>query len=71
MNPEDPREFVFGDLEWASYVNPLALLWLYYILALESKFLLKPQVRMRVFICLLLFCLSINTKYSDVLSPIV
>lgn len=44
VDPEDARHFVFVDLEWASYVNPLALLWLYYILALESKFLLKPQV---------------------------
>lgn len=31
-------------MEWASYVNPIALLWLYYVLVLEARFLLKPQV---------------------------
>lgn len=43
-NGTDNRNFEWLDLEWATYVNPLALLWLYYVLALESKFLLKPQV---------------------------
>ncbi|XP_063932118.1 piezo-type mechanosensitive ion channel component isoform X3 [Zophobas morio] len=39
----DPRTFILEDAEWATYVNPIALFVLYYVLALESKFLLKPQ----------------------------
>lgn len=41
---EDPRVFEWIRDEWATYVNPLAIFLLYYVLALESKFLLKPQV---------------------------
>jgi uncharacterized membrane protein (DUF485 family) len=41
---DDPRTFILSDDEWATYVNPIALFVLYYVLALESKFLLKPQV---------------------------
>ncbi|XP_068903608.1 piezo-type mechanosensitive ion channel component isoform X5 [Tenebrio molitor] len=40
---DDPRTFILSDDEWATYVNPIALFVLYYVLALESKFLLKPQ----------------------------
>lgn len=40
----DHRKFDWVTMEWASYVNPLALLWLYYVLVLEARFLLKPQV---------------------------
>lgn len=40
----DPRIFNWEQEEWATYVNPIALFLLYYVLALESKFLLKPQV---------------------------
>lgn len=40
----DPRTFDWVKMEWASYVNPLALLWLYYVLVTEARFLLKPQV---------------------------
>ncbi|XP_048520923.1 piezo-type mechanosensitive ion channel component isoform X7 [Dendroctonus ponderosae] len=40
---EDPRTFTFVDTEWASYINPFALYWLFYILALESKALLQPD----------------------------
>ncbi|XP_048520922.1 piezo-type mechanosensitive ion channel component isoform X6 [Dendroctonus ponderosae] len=41
---EDPRTFTFVDTEWASYINPFALYWLFYILALESKALLQPDL---------------------------
>ncbi|CAH1133196.1 unnamed protein product [Ceutorhynchus assimilis] len=39
----DPRTFNFERTEWASYVNPFALYWLFYILVLESKALLQPE----------------------------
>lgn len=32
------------DVEWASFVNPVALYLLYYTMILETKVLLKPQV---------------------------
>ncbi|XP_044268088.1 piezo-type mechanosensitive ion channel component-like isoform X7 [Tribolium madens] len=40
---EDPRTFLWEQEEWATYANPIALFLLYYVLVLESKFLLKPQ----------------------------
>ncbi|XP_015835794.1 piezo-type mechanosensitive ion channel component isoform X12 [Tribolium castaneum] len=40
---DDPRTFNWEQEEWATYANPIALFLLYYVLALESKFLLKPQ----------------------------
>ncbi|KAJ8961208.1 hypothetical protein NQ318_008891 [Aromia moschata] len=40
---DDTRRFIYADEEWASYVNPIALYLLYYLLALESKGLLKPE----------------------------
>ncbi|XP_018574920.1 piezo-type mechanosensitive ion channel component isoform X3 [Anoplophora glabripennis] len=39
---DDPRNFLFTDEEWASFVNPLALYLLYYMLVLEVKGLLQP-----------------------------
>lgn len=48
FNSVDPREFDWIPMEWASYVNPLALLWLYYVLVVEARFLLKPQVVIKV-----------------------
>ncbi|XP_015835793.1 piezo-type mechanosensitive ion channel component isoform X11 [Tribolium castaneum] len=41
---DDPRTFNWEQEEWATYANPIALFLLYYVLALESKFLLKPQI---------------------------
>ncbi|XP_064212897.1 piezo-type mechanosensitive ion channel component isoform X19 [Tribolium castaneum] len=41
---DDPRTFNWEQEEWATYANPIALFLLYYVLALESKFLLKPQL---------------------------
>lgn len=43
-NETDPRTFNFEKAEWASYVNPFALYWLFYLLILESKALLNPEV---------------------------
>ena len=40
----DPRRQEFSNAEWASYLNPVALLWLYYIMGIESYFLLRPRV---------------------------
>ncbi|CAH1175750.1 unnamed protein product [Phaedon cochleariae] len=41
----DEREYVFSKTEeWASFVNPIILYILYYILILESKELLKPEL---------------------------
>ncbi|XP_066250610.1 piezo-type mechanosensitive ion channel component isoform X3 [Euwallacea similis] len=42
-NTTDPRTFNFEEAEWASYVNPFALYWLFYILVLESQALLQPD----------------------------
>ncbi|XP_050309997.1 piezo-type mechanosensitive ion channel component isoform X2 [Anthonomus grandis grandis] len=42
-NETDPRTFNFEKTEWASYINPFALYWLFYILVLESKALLQPE----------------------------
>ncbi|XP_030761127.1 piezo-type mechanosensitive ion channel component isoform X3 [Sitophilus oryzae] len=41
---DDPRTFNFEQAEWASYVNPFALYWLFYILVLEAKALLQPDL---------------------------
>ncbi|XP_076270334.1 piezo type mechanosensitive ion channel component isoform X3 [Rhynchophorus ferrugineus] len=46
-NTDDPRTFNFEKAEWASYVNPFALYWLFYILVLESKALLQPDASVR------------------------
>jgi len=43
-NDSDPRMQDFVSAEWASFLNPVALLWLYYILGIESYFLLQPRV---------------------------
>ncbi|XP_023706983.1 piezo-type mechanosensitive ion channel component isoform X4 [Cryptotermes secundus] len=43
-NDVDPRMQDFVSTEWASFVNPVALLWLYYILGIESYYLLRPRV---------------------------
>jgi len=43
-NDIDPRMQEFVSAEWASFLNPVALLWLYYILGIESYFLLQPRV---------------------------
>ncbi|PSN54799.1 hypothetical protein C0J52_01988 [Blattella germanica] len=40
----NPRMQEFSNAEWASYLNPVALLWLYYIMGIESYFLLRPRV---------------------------
>ncbi|KAJ9578581.1 hypothetical protein L9F63_005183, partial [Diploptera punctata] len=40
----DPRMQEFSNAEWASFLNPVALLWLYYILGIESYFLLRPRL---------------------------
>ncbi|KAJ8911750.1 hypothetical protein NQ315_003650 [Exocentrus adspersus] len=42
-SPKDPRNLVYTDEEWASYINPIALYLLYYIVVLETKGLLKPE----------------------------
>jgi hypothetical protein len=43
-NDADPRMQEFVSAEWASFLNPVALLWLYYILGIEAYFLLQPRV---------------------------
>lgn len=45
----DPRMQDFDRAEWASFLNPVALLWLYYILGIESYFLLQPRVSIQRF----------------------
>lgn len=45
-NCDNPTELVVKDVEWATFVNPLALIWLYYIVTMESKQLFKPQVQL-------------------------
>lgn len=44
VDDNDPRNFTFVDAEWASYVNPIILYILFYLLVLEAKELLKPEV---------------------------
>ncbi|XP_065351549.1 piezo-type mechanosensitive ion channel component-like isoform X6 [Cloeon dipterum] len=39
---EEPRHVHIIDSEWATFVNPLVLIWLYYILIYESKMILDP-----------------------------
>nr|CAH7742360.1 unnamed protein product [Callosobruchus chinensis] len=41
--PTDPRVFVYSDLEWAAFVNPIAIYVLFYLIILEAKELLKPE----------------------------
>ncbi|VEN64252.1 unnamed protein product, partial [Callosobruchus maculatus] len=41
--PTDPRVFVYSDLEWAAFVNPIAVYVLFYVIILEAKELLKPE----------------------------
>ncbi|CAB3377428.1 Hypothetical predicted protein [Cloeon dipterum] len=41
---EEPRHVHIIDSEWATFVNPLVLIWLYYILIYESKMILDPAV---------------------------
>ncbi|XP_026466082.1 piezo-type mechanosensitive ion channel component 2-like, partial [Ctenocephalides felis] len=42
-NCQNPRIITILDVEWASFVNPVALYLLYYTMILETKVLLKPQ----------------------------
>ncbi|VEN64257.1 unnamed protein product, partial [Callosobruchus maculatus] len=42
--PTDPRVFVYSDLEWAAFVNPIAVYVLFYVIILEAKELLKPEL---------------------------
>nr|CAH7742356.1 unnamed protein product [Callosobruchus chinensis] len=42
--PTDPRVFVYSDLEWAAFVNPIAIYVLFYLIILEAKELLKPEL---------------------------
>lgn len=58
---EDPRTFTFVDTEWASYINPFALYWLFYILALESRALLQPDVSMVLMLSTVTFILHIGS----------
>lgn len=46
---QDPRDVEWVDAEYASYLNPFALLWLYYCLVLISKELCKEKVRAFLF----------------------
>ncbi|CAH0558079.1 unnamed protein product [Brassicogethes aeneus] len=41
---DDPRNFIFAHVEWASYLNPVVLYILFYFLILLSKGLLKPGI---------------------------
>ncbi|KAI4464688.1 hypothetical protein MML48_3g00017133 [Holotrichia oblita] len=41
---ENPREIVWMPIQWDSYINPLALIWLFYILAIVSRNMLKPKL---------------------------
>jgi len=43
-NGIDPRMQEFVSAEWASFLNPVALLWLYYILGMESYFSVSLSV---------------------------
>ncbi|KAK7789716.1 hypothetical protein R5R35_007290 [Gryllus longicercus] len=39
----DPRSITYASAEWASYVNPFILLWLYFIVTLEARILIKKH----------------------------
>ena len=42
----DPRNAVFNaNLDWVSYTQPFALLFLFHLLVYETKTLLTPEVR--------------------------
>ncbi|KAF4525373.1 hypothetical protein B566_EDAN014811, partial [Ephemera danica] len=38
----DPRHVALLDAEWATFLNPLALIWLYFVLVFEIKLLGEP-----------------------------
>nr|CAD7262044.1 unnamed protein product [Timema shepardi] len=42
-NCTNPVEEHFAEADWDSYVNPVFLLWLFYILVIESRLLLRPR----------------------------
>ncbi|XP_063226263.1 piezo-type mechanosensitive ion channel component-like isoform X4 [Bacillus rossius redtenbacheri] len=43
-NCSQPQQELFADADWDSYANPAVLLLLFYLLALQSRALLKPRV---------------------------
>ncbi|GJQ85619.1 hypothetical protein Trydic_g20169 [Trypoxylus dichotomus] len=43
----NPRQIDWLPIAWDSYVNPLALIWLFYIMAIVSKNLLEPKMRLQ------------------------
>nr|CAD7203171.1 unnamed protein product [Timema douglasi] len=43
-NCTNPVEEHFAEADWDSYVNPVFLLWLFYILVIESRLLLRPRL---------------------------
>ncbi|KRT85167.1 hypothetical protein AMK59_3003, partial [Oryctes borbonicus] len=43
----NPREIYWLPLPWDRYINPLALIWLFYIMAIVSKSLLEPKMLQR------------------------
>ncbi|XP_067001205.2 piezo-type mechanosensitive ion channel component isoform X3 [Anabrus simplex] len=43
-NCTDPRNITYVEAEWASYINPIVLLWLYFILCLEGRLLIRPRL---------------------------
>ncbi|KAF5269329.1 hypothetical protein FQR65_LT02631 [Abscondita terminalis] len=46
VNCTDPRDFLWSTTEeWASFLNPIVLLWLYYFVVLESSLLLKAETQ--------------------------
>lgn len=54
----DPRDFYWADVEYASYLNPIVLLWLYYIIVLTSKELFTAKV----LLCLLMLFLKLTVS---------
>ncbi|KAK9732190.1 Piezo [Popillia japonica] len=44
---EHPWDIVWMPIQWDSYINPLALIWLFYILAIVSRNMLKPKMHLR------------------------
>lgn len=50
-NCTDPRVAHLTDAEWASYVNPLALVWLYFMLWYASNVLMSVPVSKSIVCC--------------------
>lgn len=64
-NSTDNREIVYNrDVNWDSYLNPLAILLCYYTLVITSRLILNNQVRMHLFSQIHIVLRTTNILYT-------